>query len=84
MTAAQVSARVNRMRRPATASQASTPAPERKPMPTATATTAATEITLAASDVSTCAHSTLDRAIGMDWNRSKIPPCLSVKSRSAV
>ena len=69
---------------PATASQASTPAPERKPMATATPTTTTSEITLAASEVSTCAHSTDDRAIGMDWNRSKIPPCMSVKSRNAV
>ena len=84
MTAIQVSARVNRMRMPATASQASTPAPERKPMATATPTTTTSEITLAASEVSTCAHSTPDRAIGMDWNRSKIPPCMSVKSRNAV
>ena len=53
-------------------------------MPTATPTTTTSEITLAASEVSTCAHSTPDRAIGMDWNRSKIPPCMSVKSRNAV
>ncbi len=69
---------------PATASQASTPAPERKPMRRATPTTTTSEITLATSEVSTCAHSTPDRAIGMDWNRSKIPPCMSPKSRNAV
>ena len=84
MTAIQVSARVNRMRRPATASQAATPAPERKPMRSATPTTTASEIALAASEVSTCAHSTPGRAIGMDWNRSNIPPCMSVNSRNAV
>ena len=69
---------------PATASQASTPAPERKPMTRATPTTTTSEITLATSEVSTCAHSTPDRAIGMDWNRSKMPLCMSVKSRNAV
>jgi hypothetical protein len=84
MTAIHVSARVNRMRMPATASQASTPAPERKPVAMATSTTTTSEIRLAASEVSTCAHSTDGRAIGMDWNRSKIPPCRSVKSRNAV
>ena len=50
----------------------------------ATSTTSTSEIRLATSEVSTCAHSTLERAIGMDWNRSKIPPCISVKSRTAV
>ena len=69
---------------PATASHASTPAPERKPMRRATSTTATSEIRLATSEVSTCAHSTDDRAIGMDWNRSKMPPFISEKSRNAV
>ena len=69
---------------PATASQASTPAPERKPMRRATSTTTTTEIRLATSEVSTCAHSTDDRAIGMDWKRSKMPLCMSMKSRKAV
>ena len=46
--------------------------------------TIATETRLATSEVSTCAHSTLDRAIGMDWNRSKMPPCRSRNSRYAV
>src|SRR6478609_5785105 len=73
MTASQVSASVNRMRMAATASHASTPAGDRKPMTTATATTTTIETRLATSDVSTCAHSTDDRAIGIDWNRSKIP-----------
>ena len=53
-------------------------------MSRATSTTTTTEIRLATSEVSTCAHSTPDRAIGIDWNRSKIPPCMSVKSRTAV
>ena len=69
---------------PATASHASAPAPERNPMATATSTTTTSEIRLAASEVSTCDHSTVERAIGMDWNRSKMPPCISVKSRTAV
>ena len=43
--------------------------------------TIATETRFAASDVSTCAQSTLDRAIGMDWKRSKMPPCRSRNSR---
>jgi len=29
-------------------------------------------------------HSTDARAIGMDWNRSKMPLCMSRKSRNAV
>jgi hypothetical protein len=44
MTASQVRARVNRTRRPATASQARTPAPERKPTATAIPKTAAREL----------------------------------------
>lgn len=59
---------------PATASHARTPAPERKPMSSATSTTTTSEIRLATSEVSTCAQSTDDRAIGMEWNRSKMPP----------
>ena len=39
---------------------------------------------MATSEVSTCAHSTPDRAIGIDWNRAKIPLCMSPKSRYAV
>ena len=53
-------------------------------MSRATSTTTTTETRLATSDVSTCAHSTADRAIGIDWNRSKIPLLMSVKSRTAV
>src|SRR6266496_2071975 len=66
ITAIHVNARVNRIRMPATASHASTPAPERKPMRRATRTTTTSEIRLATSEVSTCAHSTDDRAIGID------------------
>src|SRR5437868_5479679 len=72
MTAIQVSASVNRNRMPVTASQADTLAAERKPMRRATSTTTTTDTRLATSEVSTWAHSTDDRAIGMDWNRSKI------------
>ena len=36
---------------------------------------------LATSEVSTCAHNTDERAIGIDWNRSKMPPFMSRKSR---
>ena len=43
--------------------------------------TTATDIALAASEVSTCAQSTHDLAIGMDWKRSKMPLCRSRKSR---
>ena len=50
----------------------------------ATSTTTTTEIRLATSEVSTCAHSRDDRAIGMDWSRSKMPLCMSLKSRKAV
>ena len=84
ITASQVSARVNSPRMPATASHANTPAPERKPKSRAATTTTATDIAMAASEVSTCAHSTLDRAIGIDWKRSKIPLCMSKNSRNAV
>ncbi|CAM5519510.1 hypothetical protein SANTM175S_05061 [Streptomyces antimycoticus] len=69
---------------PVTASHADTPAPERKPMSTATPTTSTSAIRLATKEVTTWAHSTPDRAIGMDWNRSKIPLLTSVNSRYAV
>jgi hypothetical protein len=69
---------------PATPSQASTPAPDRKPMTIATRTTSTSEIRLAISDVTTCPQSTAERAIGMDWKRSKIPLETSVYRRSAV
>src|SRR5215467_3316790 len=66
MTASHVSARVNRNRMPATASHASAPADERKPMRSATSTTTTTEIPLATTEVSTCPHSADERAIGIE------------------
>ena len=39
----------------------------------AKSTTTTSDIRMANSEVSTCAHSTDDRAIGMEWNRSKSP-----------
>ena len=50
-------------------------------MSRATSTTTTSEIRLATTEVSTCAHSTEDRAIGIDWNRSKMPLCMSRNSR---
>jgi hypothetical protein len=76
--------RVNSVRIPATASQASGPAPERKPMTTATTTTRTRAIRFAITEVSTCPHSTADLAIGIDWNRSNMPPETSMNSRYAV
>ena len=49
-----------------------------------TSTMITTESPLATSEVTTCAHSTDDRAIGMEWNRSKMPLFMSVNSRTAV
>src|SRR5690349_18239611 len=66
MTAIQVNARVKTIKMPATANQANTPASERKPISRATSTTTTSDVRLATSEVSTCAHSTDDRAIGMD------------------
>src|SRR5262249_47461324 len=71
MTAIHVNASVNRIRMPATATHASSPADERKPMRRATSTTTTTEITLAISEVSTCPHSTDERAIGIELYLSK-------------
>jgi hypothetical protein len=84
MTASQVRASVNRTRMPRAASHANTPAPERKPISSATPTTTTSETRFATSEVSTCAHSTDERAIGMEWNRSKMPLDASVNSRNAV
>src|SRR3954451_23021741 len=84
ITAIQVSASVNRTRMPATASQAGTPADERKPIRRATRTMTTTEIALDTSEVSTCPHSTDERAIGIEWNRSKMPPCRSLNRRKAA
>ena len=67
MTASHVGdARVKTMRMPATASHAGSPAPNGTPSRRATSTTTTTDIRLATSEVSTCAHSTDDRAIGRD------------------
>src|SRR2546423_6682495 len=84
ITAIQVSASVNSTRMPATASHGSTPAGERKPMRSATRTMTTTEIALDTSDVRTCPHSTDERAIGIEWNLSKMPLCRSVNRRTAV
>src|SRR5947209_19594079 len=81
ITAIQVSASVNSRRMPATASHASTPADERKPMRTATRTMTTTEIALDASEVSTCPHSTDERAIGIELYLSKMPLCRSLNRR---
>src|ERR1700712_2694767 len=81
MTASQVSARVNSTRIPRTASQDSSPAPDRNPIATATSTTSPSETRLATTEVSTWPQSTADRAIGIDRNRSKRPPETSVNSR---
>src|SRR6266513_2139139 len=61
-----------------TASHASTPADERKPMRSATRTMTTTEIALDTREVSTCPHSTDERAIGIEWNLSKMPLCRSL------
>ncbi len=84
MIASHVSARVNSIRMPITPSQAQKLAPVRKPMRNPTPKMIARVMAFAVRDVSTWAHSTLDRAIGMEWNRSKMPLCMSVNSRNAV
>ena len=75
---------MNTVRIPATVSHAVGPAGERKPISRATPTTSATETRFATSEVSTCAQRALARAIGIAWNRSKIPAFTSVNSRSEV
>jgi hypothetical protein len=69
---------------PTTASQATTPAEERKPITSPTPMMTATEMPLDTSDVSTCPHSTDERAMGIEWNRSKMPLLMSLKSRKPV
>ncbi|MNJ04010.1 hypothetical protein D3C73_1645800 [compost metagenome] len=69
---------------PITPSHAATLAPVRNPIRNPTAKMIASVMMFATRDVITCAHSTLDRAIGMEWNRSKMPDCMSVKRRNAV
>ena len=60
------------------------PAPERNPIATATRTTNTSEIRFAINEVNTWPHKTAERAIGIDWNRAKIPLETSVNSRKAV
>src|SRR5260370_23481404 len=67
-----------------TASHASTPADERKPMRSAARTMTSTEIALDTSEVSTCPHSTDERAIGIELYLSKMPLCRSLNRRKAV
>ena len=84
ITAIQVSVSVNSTRMPVTASHASTPAEERKPMSSPTKMMTTTEIMLATSEVRTCPHSTDERAIGIEWNLSRMPLCRSVNRQRAV
>src|ERR1700736_1448961 len=84
ITATHVNASVNSTRIPATASHAITPAGERKPMRSATKTMTTTEIALDTSEVRTCPQSTDERAIGIEWNLSKMPLCRSLNRRKAV
>jgi hypothetical protein len=69
---------------PANASHPDTLASVRNPMIKATPTTTTTEIRFATMEVSTCAHKTAAREIGMDVKRSKMPPCRSRNNRYAV
>src|SRR5664279_2601968 len=81
ITAIQVKASVNSPRMPATASHAGAPAEERKPMTSPTRTMTTTEIAFATSEVRTWPQSTDERAIGIEWNRSKMPLCRSMNRR---
>src|ERR1700680_4395871 len=81
ITATQVKASVNNARMPTTASQDRMPADERKPISNATSMMTTTEIALETSEVSTCPHSRVEGAIGMERNRSMIPRCTSVNKR---
>ncbi len=84
MIASQVSARVNSIRMPIT----SEPGPDARPGAEAHQEPDPEDDRegdrVRREDVSTWAHKTLDRAIGMEWNRSKMPLCISVNSRNAV
>src|SRR5579884_2881793 len=84
ITATQVSASVNNARMPATASHDRMPADERKPINNATRMMTTTEIALETSEVSTCPHSMVEGAIGMERKRSMIPFCTSINKRYAV
>lgn len=81
IAAIHVKASVNNASIPATASHDNTPADERKPIISATRMMTATEMALDTSEVSTCPHSAAERAIGMEWNRSNIPLCISINRR---
>src|SRR5258708_11933779 len=84
MTATQVSASVNNARMPTTASHDRMPADERKPISNATRMMTTSEIALDTSEVSTCPHSMVEGAIGMERKRSMILRCTSVNKRNAV
>src|SRR5215469_8508323 len=84
ITASQVNASVNNARMPTTASQGKMPADERKPIISATRMITANEIALETSEVSTCPHSRLEGAIGMERKRSIIPFWTSLNNRYAV
>ena len=84
MTATHVSASVNSARIPATASQAARSRRGAEPHEQAHQHDDHDRDRVGANDVSTCAQSTDGREIGMEWNRSKIPLCRSVNSRTAV
>src|ERR1700694_4114807 len=73
ITATHVNASVNSRRIPATASHDGRPADERKPMRSPTRMMITTEMALDTTEVSTCPHSTEERAIGMEWAPSKMP-----------
>src|SRR5581483_7310046 len=84
ITATQVKASVTNARMPTTVSHDRMPADERKPIINATRMMTITEIALDTSEVSTCPHSLVEEAIGMQRNRSMIPRCTSVNKRKAV
>ena len=84
ITATHVRAKMNNTRIPITASHEDTPAEERKPNTSATNTTIVTDIIFEISEAKTCPHNGVEYAIGMEWKRSKMPCCLSLKRRYAV
>src|SRR5215469_5725410 len=84
IAATQVNASVNNARMPTTASHGRMPADERKPIINATRMMTTTEIALETNEVSTCPHSMVEGAIGIERNRSMIPRCTSVNKRKAV
>lgn len=80
----QVNASVNRPSIPATASHFRREALERKPIKRATKNTTTSVNALEKSEVSTCAHNTDERLIGMVMNRDIGPLLISLNSRSEV